>query len=81
MPPPDITTALDGLCGKAQPLLDIIDSLHDLDVAKNIRLPQIIVVGDRSSGKSSVLKTISNVPFPVKSDTCTRFAIEIVFRN
>ena len=37
--------------------------------------------GDQSSGKSSVLEAISGVPFPTKSNLCTRFPIELVLRK
>ena len=46
-----------------------------------ISLPQIIVCGDQSSGKSSVLEAISGVGFPVKSNLCTRFPTELVLRK
>ena len=44
-------------------------------------LPQIIVYGDQSSGKSSVLEAISGVRFPIKDNLCTRFATELVLRR
>ncbi|KAL5322938.1 hypothetical protein ACEPPN_010918 [Leptodophora sp. 'Broadleaf-Isolate-01'] len=34
-----------------------------------------------SSGKSSVLEALSGVPFPTKSNLCTRFPIELVLRK
>ncbi|KAJ5566725.1 uncharacterized protein N7459_010107, partial [Penicillium hispanicum] len=46
-----------------------------------ISQPQIIVCGDQSSGKSSVLEAISGVGFPVKSNLCTRFPTELVLRK
>ncbi|KXX76061.1 Interferon-induced GTP-binding protein Mx [Madurella mycetomatis] len=65
----------------AKALLDTIDNLRELNIGDISDLPQIIVVGDRSSGKSSVLEAISRVPFPVNGDLCTRFATELVFRR
>lgn len=65
---------------EAKALLDTIDKLRSINVGDIISLPQIIVVGDQSSGKSSVLEAISRVPFPVKGDLCTRFATELVLR-
>lgn len=44
-------------------------------------LPQIIVCGDQSSGKSSVLEAIPGVSFPVKSSLCTRFPTELILRK
>lgn len=43
--------------------------------------PQIIVCGDQSSGKSSVLEAISGVSFPIRSSLCTRFPTELVLRK
>lgn len=62
-------------------LLDTIDRLRDADMAQYVELPQIIVVGDQSSGKSSVLEAISRIRFPSKSTLCTRFATELVLRD
>ncbi|KAM0326699.1 hypothetical protein ACHAQA_006570 [Verticillium albo-atrum] len=66
---------------EAKALLDTVDKLRSIQVGDIISLPQIIVVGDQSSGKSSVLEAISRVPFPVKGDLCTRFATELVLRR
>ncbi|KAI1348692.1 P-loop containing nucleoside triphosphate hydrolase protein [Xylaria sp. FL0043] len=65
----------------AEALLDTIDSLRELQVGEIVNLPQIIVVGDQSSGKSSVLEAISGQAFPTKGDVCTRFATELVMRR
>lgn len=76
------TEALQDLCSKNQlELLDAIDHLRLQGIDHYISLPQIIVCGDQSSGKSSVLEAISGVPFPVKSNLCTRFPTELVLRR
>lgn len=62
-------------------LLDTIDKLRELGIDKDIPLPQIIVVGSQSAGKSSVLEAISGIPFPVSSGQCTTFATEIRLRR
>ncbi|KAI1326453.1 P-loop containing nucleoside triphosphate hydrolase protein [Xylariaceae sp. FL0255] len=64
----------------ARILLDTIDSLRELQLDDIVSLPQIVVVGNQSSGKSSVLEAISGVQFPTKGDVCTRFATELVLR-
>ena len=58
-------------------LLNDIDRFreHGLD-----NLPQIVVCGDTSSGKSSVLAALSGIPFPTSGTMCTRFATEIALR-
>ncbi|PCD26515.1 hypothetical protein AU210_012938 [Fusarium oxysporum f. sp. radicis-cucumerinum] len=62
-------------------LHDISDSLSACGVGRIVNLPQIIVVGDQSAGKSSVLEAISHVRFPVQGNLCTRFATELIFRR
>ncbi|KAF4971540.1 hypothetical protein FZEAL_9824 [Fusarium zealandicum] len=66
---------------EAKALHDIGDSLSACGVGKIVNLPQIIVVGEQSSGKSSVLEAISHVRFPVEGGLCTRFATELVLRQ
>ncbi|KAI0811301.1 P-loop containing nucleoside triphosphate hydrolase protein [Xylaria sp. FL0064] len=76
------TDVLNGLCSEDQlELLDAVDQLRLQGIDHYISLPQIIVCGDQSSGKSSVLETISGVPFPVKSNLCTRFPTELILRR
>ncbi|KAH9885369.1 dynamin family protein [Xylariomycetidae sp. FL2044] len=76
------TESLNGLASKDQlELLDAVDRLRLQGLDHYISLPQIIVCGDQSSGKSSVLEAISGVPFPVKSNLCTRFPTEVVLRH
>ncbi|KAF8538787.1 P-loop containing nucleoside triphosphate hydrolase protein [Trichophaea hybrida] len=62
-------------------LLDIMDKLRSFGVSEFVSLPQIIVCGDQSAGKSSVLEAITELPFPRKENLCTRFATQIVLRR
>ena len=62
-------------------LLNKIDKLFECGVGDYIDLPQLVVVGDQSSGKSSVLEGLTNLPFPRDSGLCTRFATQITFRR
>merc|ERR1712146_740947 len=43
----------------------------------DLNYPQITVVGDQSSGKSSLLETIFNIKLPTASGTCTKCPIVI----
>ena len=61
--------------------LDKIDRLFVLGAGGYLFLPQIVVVGDQSSGKSSVLAGLTKLPFPRDSGLCTRFATQITFRR
>ncbi|KAB8205023.1 P-loop containing nucleoside triphosphate hydrolase protein [Aspergillus parasiticus] len=76
------TGSLEALCAEEHlELLDSVDTLRSQGISHYISLPQIIVCGDQSSGKSSVLEAISGVSFPVKSNLCTRFPTELVLRK
>lgn len=76
------TEALSQLCSKDQlDLLDSIDQLRSEGINHYVSLPQIIVCGDQSAGKSAVLEAISGVSFPVQSKTCTRFPTELILRR
>lgn len=83
----DLSVALDSVAfeefnsPEARALLNAIDDLRELQVGDIVDLPQIIVVGDQSAGKSSVLEAISRVRFPAKGDICTRFATELRLRR
>jgi hypothetical protein len=61
--------------------LDAIDRLRLAGLQAELNLPQLIVCGDQSSGKSSVLEAISGVRFPASDIKCTRFASELVLRK
>ncbi|KAH0538175.1 hypothetical protein FGG08_005233 [Glutinoglossum americanum] len=62
-------------------LLDEIDKLRLQGISEFVFLPQLIVCGDQSSGKSSVLEAISGIPFPRRDSLCTRFATELILRK
>lgn len=68
------------LAGEQRALLDLIDKLQFAQL-DNVKLPQIVVVGDQSAGKSSVLEAITGTPFPRDAGACTRFATEIRLRR
>ncbi|KAH8423399.1 uncharacterized protein LDX57_001158 [Aspergillus melleus] len=73
--------ALHQLQSEQSKLLDRIDELRTIGVGGLVELPQLIVCGNQSSGKSSVLEAISRVQFPAKSSLCTRFATEVILRR
>ncbi|KFY50419.1 hypothetical protein V495_00273 [Pseudogymnoascus sp. VKM F-4514 (FW-929)] len=62
-------------------VLRIIDQLRELGVSEDISLPQLVVVGDQSSGKSSLLEGLTDLNFPIASDLCTRHATQIVLHR
>ncbi|KAF4445360.1 hypothetical protein F53441_10909 [Fusarium austroafricanum] len=67
---------------KAKTLYDLYDSLRAYTrLQQGYQPPRIIVIGEQSSGKSSVLEAISHVRFPVQENLCTRFATELICRR
>ncbi|XP_008289662.1 interferon-induced GTP-binding protein Mx-like [Stegastes partitus] len=62
---------------KVRPCIDLIDSLRSLGVEKDLALPAIAVIGDQSSGKSSVLEALSGVALPRGSGIVTRCPLEL----
>lgn len=62
-------------------LLDTIDRLRAQGLGRYVDLPEIIVCGDQSAGKSSVLVAVSGLRFPTKDGLCTRFATELILRR
>ncbi|KAI0172082.1 P-loop containing nucleoside triphosphate hydrolase protein [Hypoxylon sp. FL1284] len=60
---------------------DLIDIINELDkYGPRISLPWIVVIGDRSSGKSSVLGAITGLQFPIDKEMGTKFPIEFHLR-
>ncbi|XP_007945509.1 interferon-induced GTP-binding protein Mx1 [Orycteropus afer afer] len=57
---------------KVRPCIDLIDSLRALGLEQDLALPAIAVIGDQSSGKSSVLEALSGVALPRGSGIVTR---------
>ncbi|CAF1559680.1 unnamed protein product, partial [Adineta ricciae] len=57
-------------------LLLAIDKMREILHGEKITLPEIVVVGDQSVGKSSVLEAISGIQLPRAQDSCTRCPLE-----
>jgi hypothetical protein len=64
-----------GKNNKFHPTLYTNSSIFSVD------LPQIIVCGSQSSGKSSTLESISGIAFPTAEGRCTRFVTELILRR
>ncbi|KAI1488211.1 P-loop containing nucleoside triphosphate hydrolase protein [Biscogniauxia mediterranea] len=61
-------------------ILTKIDKLRGL-MSNRVALPQLVVVGDQSSGKSSVLEGLTGFAFPRDAELCTRYATQITCRR
>jgi len=78
VPPPIISSYND----RIRPLLDAVDKLRTLKVMKEgIQLPTIVVVGDQSSGKSSVLESLAAISLPRGQGICTRVPLIMRLQN
>lgn len=62
-------------------ILYVIGFPRSQGISHYVRLPQLIVCGDQSSGKSSVIEAVPGIRFPTKENLCTRFATELVLRR
>ncbi|KAM3529473.1 hypothetical protein MY4038_005394 [Beauveria bassiana] len=58
-----------------------IDLLRDKNIGAYLPLPQLVSVGDQSSGKSSLLEGLTGIPFPRGQGLCTRYATQITHRR
>uniref|UniRef100_A0A8C1XQZ2 Uncharacterized protein n=1 Tax=Cyprinus carpio TaxID=7962 RepID=A0A8C1XQZ2_CYPCA len=60
-----------------RPYIDLIDTLRSVGIHKDLALPTIVVIGDQSSGKSSVLEALSGVALPRGKGIVTRCPLEL----
>jgi GTPase SAR1 family protein len=67
--------------GEEAELLDQLDKLQALNLPNSYPLPQIIVCGAQSSGKSSVLEAIARIPFQRKTGVCTRYKTKVTLKR
>jgi len=59
-------------------LVQAVQALRHLGVDDlNLPLPKIVVVGDQSTGKSSLIEGMSEIKVPRSAGTCTRCPLEI----
>ncbi|KAG7315752.1 hypothetical protein KOW79_020618 [Hemibagrus wyckioides] len=66
---------------KVRPYIDLIDSLRLIGIDEDLALPTIAVIGDQSSGKSSVLEALSGVALPRGSGIVTRCPLALKLRK
>ena len=76
------TSSMEGLqTDEQRHVLDIVAQLRKCGLESVLSLPQLVVCGDQSAGKSSVLEALTEIPFPRNDNLCTRFATEIILRR
>ncbi|KAL2343074.1 hypothetical protein Fmac_004359 [Flemingia macrophylla] len=67
---------------RIRPILDALENLRRINITKEgIQLPSIVVVGDQSSGKSSVLESLAGISLPRGQGICTRVPLVMRLQN
>ena len=67
---------------RIRPVLDAMENLRRLNITKEgIQFPSIVVVGDQSSGKSSVLESLAGISLPRGQGICTRVPLVMRLQN
>ncbi|RYP77301.1 hypothetical protein DL769_003450 [Monosporascus sp. CRB-8-3] len=56
---------------------DTLADLQQLDVSNVVELPELVLVGDQSAGKSSLMSGIAEISLPASGGVCTRCPIHI----
>ncbi|SPO04599.1 uncharacterized protein DNG_07284 [Cephalotrichum gorgonifer] len=59
-------------------LFEAIDFIQSSDLKHHVEIPELVVIGEQSTGKSSLLQALIDIPFPVGTGCCTRFATRVV---
>ncbi|OCL01394.1 hypothetical protein AOQ84DRAFT_393696 [Glonium stellatum] len=67
--------------GEDAEILKILDRLRELGLEQKYELPQILVCGAQSAGKSSTLEAITGIPFPSDKYTCTKYVTEVTLER
>ena len=78
----NITSSLEELqTDEQRRVLDTVADVRKCGLDSILSLPQLVVCGDQSAGKSSVLEALTEIPFPRNDNLCTRYATEIILRR
>ena len=64
-----------------RPLLDKVDRCREILHGEAIHMPSIVVVGDQSAGKSSVLESLSGLSLPRGENIVTRCPLVLCLRS
>ncbi|KAK4999759.1 hypothetical protein LTR66_001254 [Elasticomyces elasticus] len=75
---PTASNGLEILGHKVKELIRRINKLDHLGIDTTLlSIPKIVVIGDQSAGKSSLIEAISEIKVPRNAGTCTRCPIQI----
>jgi len=77
-----ITNDLSNLQSEEQRrVLDVVAQVQKCGLKGESSFPQLVVCGDQSAGKSSVLEALTGVDFPRSDNLCTPYATEFNLRR
>lgn len=51
---------------------DTLGTLQQLGISHDVHLPELVLVGDQSAGKSSLMSSLADLSLPHSESTCTR---------
>ena len=74
MPPVDqlAEQSLSKTMAQVSKKLGLFERVRHVCQSESIPIPGVVVVGEQSAGKSSLLENISGIQFPRAQNTCTR---------
>jgi GTPase SAR1 family protein len=74
-----MATAIDRLTGLMKPMVLALNRLNHYGVGSiaDVSIPQIVLLGDQSTGKSSLVEALAEIRVPRGAGTCTRVPLEI----
>jgi Dynamin family len=62
---------------ETEEMVSINQKLKELGIEQTIQLPQICVIGDQSTGKSSLIEALSMIKVPRAAGCCTHCPLEV----
>ena len=74
-----MATAIDHLTGPMRPMVLALNRLNPCGVGSiaDVSIPQVVLLGDQSTGKSSLVEGLAQIQVPRGAGTCTRCPLEI----
>ncbi|KAL0571650.1 hypothetical protein V5O48_010308 [Marasmius crinis-equi] len=73
---PTSNLSASGYASRRKDLLAVVNQLRSLGAQGELDLPRIVIIGNQSAGKSSVVEALSGISLPRDAGTCTRAPIE-----
>lgn len=76
-PIPFMNGSFERIAKNLQYLNDTLGDLHSLGIQHDIQLPELVLVGDQSAGKSSLMSGLAGINLPRSGGVCTRCVTHI----